>query len=110
MSERAPLDDPIAVQTPGGRRLGSDLEDFVLGRCGIDELNGVTTHVPADARVKRAAVSASQRTIAVADASKLGALAFGHVCALDALERLVTDAAVEPVIGLESAGLRVDLV
>jgi hypothetical protein len=59
-------------------------QTFVLGVCGIDEVNGVTTHVPADARVKRAAVASCGRTIAVADRSKLGEVAFAHVCSLSA--------------------------
>jgi len=85
-------------------------DTFVLGCCGIEHHNGVTTHVPADARVKRAALMASRRTIAVADASKLGGVAFGHVCGLEALERLVTNADAEEVVALESVGLRVDRV
>jgi DeoR/GlpR family transcriptional regulator of sugar metabolism len=85
-------------------------DTFVLGCCGIDERNGVSTHVPADARIKRAAVRACQRTIAAADGSKLGGVALGRVCALEGLERLVTDADAESVVALESAGLRVDRV
>jgi DeoR/GlpR family transcriptional regulator of sugar metabolism len=83
-------------------------DTFILGCCGIDEANGVSTHVPADARIKRAAVASARRTIAIADASKLGAIAFGHVCSLQAVERLVTDASREQTASLESAGLRVD--
>jgi DeoR/GlpR family transcriptional regulator of sugar metabolism len=83
-------------------------DTFVLGCCGIGERDGVTTHVPADARVKRAAVSSSRRTIAVADRSKLGKVAFGHVCGIDAIERLVTDALPAETAGLESAGLSID--
>ena len=87
-------------------------DTFVLGCCGIEHANGVTTHVPSDARVKRAAIAASRRTIAIADASKLGGVAFGHVCSLEALERFVTDADAdgEAAAKLESAGLRVDRV
>jgi DeoR/GlpR family transcriptional regulator of sugar metabolism len=85
-------------------------DTFVLGCCGIEHQNGVTTHVPADARVKRAALKASRRTIAVADASKIDGVAFGRVCALEALERLVTNADAEAVVALEAAGLRVDRV
>jgi DeoR/GlpR family transcriptional regulator of sugar metabolism len=85
-------------------------DTFVLGCCGIGEHDGVTTHVPADARVKRAAVSSSRRTIAVADRSKLGKVAFGHVCGIDAIERLVTDALAAETAGLESAGLSIDRV
>jgi DeoR/GlpR family transcriptional regulator of sugar metabolism len=83
-------------------------DTFVLGCCGIDAQNGVTTHVPADARIKRAAVASARRTIAIADATKLGAVAFGHVCSLSAIERLVTDAGTEETERLESTGLRVD--
>jgi DeoR/GlpR family transcriptional regulator of sugar metabolism len=82
-------------------------DTFVLGCCGISEHDGVTTHVPADARIKRAAIASSRRTILVSDASKLGEVAFGRVCGLDALERLVTDAAPEETTGLELAGLTI---
>jgi DeoR/GlpR family transcriptional regulator of sugar metabolism len=83
-------------------------DSFILGCCGIDERNGVTTHVPSDARVKRAAVASARRTIAIADQSKLGAVAFGHVCSVSAIERLVTDADAATTKGLESAGVRID--
>jgi DeoR/GlpR family transcriptional regulator of sugar metabolism len=85
-------------------------DTFVLGCCGISERDGVTTHMPADARIKRAAVSSSGRTVAVGDASKLGVVTFGRVCGLDALERLVTDASPAETDGLESAGLKIDRV
>jgi DeoR/GlpR family transcriptional regulator of sugar metabolism len=82
-------------------------DTFVLGCCGIDGREGVTTHVPADARVKRAACGAARRTIVVGDSSKLGLVAFGHVCGLGIPERFVTDAAAEQVAALEAAGLAV---
>jgi DeoR/GlpR family transcriptional regulator of sugar metabolism len=85
-------------------------DTFVLGCCGISEGDGVTTHVPADARVKRAAIAASRRTILASDASKLGEVAFGKVCDLDALERMVTDAAPSQTGGLEVAGLTIQRV
>jgi len=119
-------DDQIHLIAPGGDVRPGELvvtgdlaevaferlrfDTFVLGCCGVEQQHGVTTHVPADARVKRAAVAASRRTIAVADATKLGGVAFGHVCDLAALERLVTDAASETIAVMESAGLRVDRV
>lgn len=119
-------DDQVRLIAPGGDVRAGELvvtgdlaevaferlrfDTFVLGCCGISERDGVTTHVPADARVKRAAVSSSRRIIAVADGSKLGAVAFGHICGLDALERLVTDAAPSQTAGLASAGLTIDRV
>ena len=75
-------------------------DTFVLGCCGIDDTNGVTTHVPADARIERkAALASARRTIAIADATKLGAVAFGHVSPLSAIERLVTEASSEAILG-----------
>jgi DeoR/GlpR family transcriptional regulator of sugar metabolism len=85
-------------------------DSFILGACGLDMAEGLTTHVPADARVKRAAMRSARRTIAVSDASKLGRVAFACVCGLDRLERLVTDATAEQTVALEAAGLAVERV
>jgi DeoR/GlpR family transcriptional regulator of sugar metabolism len=82
-------------------------DTFVLGCCGISEGEGVTTHVPADARIKRAAISSARRTILVGDASKLGKVAFGRVCGLDVIEQMVTDASPTQTNGLELAGLTI---
>jgi DeoR/GlpR family transcriptional regulator of sugar metabolism len=43
--------------------------------------------------VKRAAAKASQRVIVLADSSKLGRVAFGHVCDLEEIDIVLTDAA-----------------
>jgi DeoR/GlpR family transcriptional regulator of sugar metabolism len=85
-------------------------DTFVLGACGIDARHGVTTHLPADARVKRAAVASSARTIVVADRSKLGVVTFGHVCPLSAAERLLTDASPGDTADLEGPGFIVQRV
>jgi DeoR/GlpR family transcriptional regulator of sugar metabolism len=85
-------------------------DTFVLGCCGIDVGDGVTTHVPADARLKRVALGASRRVIAIGDGSKVGRVAFARVCPLSSLERLVTDASTELTAVLETAGLPVDRV
>jgi DeoR/GlpR family transcriptional regulator of sugar metabolism len=70
-------------------------DTFVMGMCGIDATAGVTTHLLSEAAVKRAAARASRRVIVVADASKLGQVAFGHVCDLADLDILITDAAAD---------------
>jgi DeoR/GlpR family transcriptional regulator of sugar metabolism len=70
-------------------------DTFVMGICGIDAEAGVTTHLLAEAAVKRSAARAARRVIAVADASKLGQVAFGHVCDLTDLDILVTDASAD---------------
>jgi DeoR/GlpR family transcriptional regulator of sugar metabolism len=82
-------------------------DTFVLGCCGIDVRDGVTTHLPSDASVQRAAVRSARRTIVIADESKLGAVTFGHVCDLDAVEWLVTDAPASASSVFEADGLAV---
>ena len=93
------------------QRVFDDLrfDTFLLGCCGISAGDGVTTHVPGDASVKRAAVKSSRRTIAVADGSKLGRVAFARVCGIAELDRLITDTDADPeqVAGLAEAGLSV---
>jgi DeoR/GlpR family transcriptional regulator of sugar metabolism len=81
----------------------------VLGPCGIDAKAGITTHLLAETAVKRAAASASQRVIAVADSTKLGRVAFGHVCDLDDIDILLTDGGADQqqVEQLRAAGVDV---
>lgn len=116
-------DDAISLICPGGDVRPGELvvtgdlaevaferlrfDTLVLGCCGLDEREGVTTHVPADARVKRAALRSARRMILASDATKIGQVTFGHVCSLAAAERLVTDASLEQTGPLEAAGLLV---
>src|ERR1700735_4840830 len=81
----------------------------VMGPCGIDVKAGITTHLLAETAVKRAAAKASQRVVAVADSSKLGRVAFCHVCNLDDIDIIVTDAQADPqtVDELRAAGVDV---
>jgi DeoR/GlpR family transcriptional regulator of sugar metabolism len=80
-----------------------------MGPCGIDPKAGITTHLLAEAPVKRAAARASQRAVAVADSSKLGRVAFGHVCDLDDIDIVVTDTGADQQIvdELRAAGIDV---
>jgi DeoR/GlpR family transcriptional regulator of sugar metabolism len=64
-----------------------------------------------DAETKRAAVRSARRRIVVADASKLGAVAFVRVCPIDHIDVIVTDTLAPPsqVDALRSAGVEVIL-
>jgi DeoR/GlpR family transcriptional regulator of sugar metabolism len=81
----------------------------VMGPCGLDAKAGITTHLLAETAVKRAAARASQRVIAVADSSKLGRVAFGHVCDLDDIDIVVTDAEADQQIVDELRAAGVDV-
>lgn len=84
-------------------------DTFVMGICGIDARAGVTTHMLAEADVKRAAAKAARRVIAVADASKIGRVAFGHVCDIGDVDILVTDVTADDLIVNELVALGVDV-
>lgn len=81
-----------------------------IGVAGVCPVPGLTEYNPDDARVKRAALSAARRAIVVADASKLGRVAFSTVAPLSAIDALVTDAAAEHPVVLEIAASGVDVV
>jgi DeoR/GlpR family transcriptional regulator of sugar metabolism len=84
-------------------------DTFVMGICGIDVVAGVTTHLLAEAQVKRAAARAARRVIAVADASKIGRVAFGHVCDITDIDILVTDMSADDRVVHELTAAGVDV-
>jgi DeoR/GlpR family transcriptional regulator of sugar metabolism len=62
-----------------------------LGVGGVDSRAGLTEFNLDDARVKRAALATARRCVVLADASKLGKVAFAGVCPLERVDALVTD-------------------
>ncbi len=81
----------------------------VIGVGGIDPTAGLTEHNLDDARVKRAEVEAARRIVVVADATKLGRVAFARICPLDQVDVLVTDrsAPSDLITAIEEAGVEV---
>ena len=84
-------------------------DTFVLSPCGLDPSAGLTAHLTAEAEVKRAALEASRRVIAVADSSKLGVVAFHQVCPIRRIDVLVTDRAADPGPLEQIAGMGIDV-
>jgi DeoR/GlpR family transcriptional regulator of sugar metabolism len=84
-------------------------DTYVMGPCGLDAKAGITTHFLAETAIKRAAARCSQRVIAVADSSKLGRVAFGHVCDLDDIDIVLTDAGADPQKVEELRAMGVDI-
>lgn len=73
-----------------------------LGVGGVDARAGLTEFNLDDTRVKRAALATARRCVVLADASKLGKVAFARICTLERVDVLVTDsgaseAALEPI-------------
>jgi DeoR family transcriptional regulator of aga operon len=65
-----------------------------------------------EAHTNRALIERAQRSIVVADSSKIGRSAFAQICALDLVDELITDAAAdrEGTEALREAGLDVTVV
>jgi DeoR/GlpR family transcriptional regulator of sugar metabolism len=84
-------------------------DTFFMGIGGVDELAGFTEFNLDDARVKQQAMGCCRRCLVVADASKLGQVAFARVAAIDEVDALITDSRAEPerLSKLRDAGLEV---
>ncbi|MCF3962932.1 DeoR/GlpR family DNA-binding transcription regulator [Streptomyces fuscigenes] len=78
----------------------------VIGCCGLTAADGLTAYDLPEAAVKRAAIRASRRVIAVTESAKLTRTALAHVADAAALDLVVTDAEAPPDAraALEAAG------
>lgn len=63
----------------------------ILGADGISAATGVTTHDETEARTNRAMVAKAQRTVVVADGSKIGAVALAQMAEINQVAMLITD-------------------
>lgn len=68
----------------------------ILGADGVDAVAGVTTHDDTEARTNHAMVGSAQRTIVVADGSKVGRVALAQMASLDLVDMFVTDSSADP--------------
>lgn len=64
-----------------------------LGVDGISAAHGCTTHDQLEAATDRAFAASSDRTVVVADHSKVGRATFARICSLTDIDHLVTDQA-----------------
>ncbi|MEM8556378.1 MAG: DeoR/GlpR family DNA-binding transcription regulator [Bacteroidota bacterium] len=70
-------------------------DTLFLGVDGLDVEHGLTTSNAQEALLNRAMLQAAHRTIVVTDASKVGRRGFHRICGLDAIDRLITDTALD---------------
>ncbi|MBE1533543.1 DeoR/GlpR family DNA-binding transcription regulator [Actinomadura algeriensis] len=88
------------------------VDTAVLGVCGLSAEHGLTAHDLDEVPVKRAAIAAARRVIAVCDAAKFGRTGLGLVCPGTELDAVITDrtAPERAVARLRDAGVEVHLV
>lgn len=99
---------PLAEATLEG--LNADI--VFVGVDGIAVGAGCTTHHEVEAHTDQTLLSRARRIIVVADASKVGRVAFAQICPLEQVDELITDRKVDPehVAALEAAGVTVTCV
>jgi DeoR family transcriptional regulator of aga operon len=78
---------PLAEATLSGLHL--DLA--IVGVDGISASAGLTTHHETEASTNRALIARAERTVVVADSSKVGKAAFACIVAAGSVEELITD-------------------
>ena len=83
------------------------LDVAFVGVDGVTAQEGLTTHHEVEAHTNRVLLERALRVVAVADSSKLGRIAFARICALDAVDELITDdAGGDATIGAMIAAIR----
>jgi len=80
-----------------------------LGVDGLDVHHGLTTSSPLEAHLNQCMISAAQEVIVVTDHSKLSVRGFSKICAIDQIDKIITDnqAPAETVRALEDSGIEV---
>ncbi|MFB4313849.1 DeoR/GlpR family DNA-binding transcription regulator [Actinomadura sp. 21ATH] len=88
------------------------VDTAVIGVCGLSAEHGLTAHELDEVPVKRAAIAAARRVIAVCDGTKFGRTGLGLVCPVTALDMVITDRSAPgaAVSRLHDAGVDVRLV
>lgn len=70
---------------------GMNLDLAIVGVDGVSAAGGLTTYHDIEAHTNAVLISRARRVVVVADASKVGKLALVRICALDAVDELITD-------------------
>ena len=86
------LVEPLAGLVLGSIHVGTAF----IGCNGVDVDRGITNVNLPETEVKKLILQASHRRVVCADASKLGQVSLAHVCDLEDIDLLVTDAGAEP--------------
>jgi len=91
---------------------GLNLDLAILGVDGISRDAGLTTHHEVEAHTNRAMIDRARGVVVVADASKIGRVAFARICEIERVHELITDTGVDPevVAAFTEAGVRVTAV
>lgn len=87
------------------------IDTLFLGVNGLTAEDGALTHDEAEASINARLIERASRVVVVADASKIGAVAFARIAPASRIDDLVTDGAADPsaLEALRAAGVQVHL-
>lgn len=74
---------------------GYSADAAIIGCGGLTAHEGITDFTPGDIPLKRAMIKQSQRSYVLADSTKIGRVAVRHVCPLDTVDAIITDASID---------------
>lgn len=70
-------------------------DSVFIGAAGLSIVQGITEYNMEDTQIKQAAIRSSRRVVVLADASKMGQVAFVNVARFDQIDLIITDASPE---------------
>ena len=107
-TESYELVGPTAERTLGGL----NVDVAFIGVDGVDADAGCTTHHEVEAATNLALIARARRVVVVADASKIGHVAFAQICPVDRVHELITDSGApdDPLRGIRKAGVGIEIV
>jgi DeoR family transcriptional regulator of aga operon len=84
----------------------------IVGADGVSADGGLTTHDEVEAQTNATLISRAERTIVVADGSKLGSVRLARIVGLDEVDELITDDSADPAAleAVRAAGVTVTVV
>lgn len=88
---------------------GLNLDVVFVGVDGISPEQGLTTHHEVEAYTNQVLIQRAARSVAVADSSKLGRVAFARICGPNEVDALITDAGADPGVLAELGALGIDV-
>jgi DeoR family transcriptional regulator, aga operon transcriptional repressor len=89
-----------------------NLDIAFVGVDGIDPEGGLTTHHEIEAHTNGSLIGRARRVVVVADASKIGRVAFARICEVSRVHEMITDTHADPSVlaRLADAGVEVSTV
>lgn len=85
-------------------------DKYFLGVGGLSLTKGITDYHMAESNHRRIVIANTQKVIAIADHSKVGAVAMNKICGLEQVDTIVTDLDVDSVVVEKLTGMDIEVI